>query len=212
MKRVDIKINNTSKDSSSQKDQHPHFIGSWNIENDILCEEIINVFEENKKLQNPGTGGGIKDLKVKKTTDISLTPNDLKNIKFKSLNDYMEELHKCYADYQGQWPFIKDHFKRVHIGGFNIQKYLPGDHFAKIHSERSELSHSHRIFAWMTYLNDVEEGGITNFPHYNIRVKPEVGKTLIWPAEWTHAHSGEILKAGVKYIVTGWMHFPYDDL
>ena len=66
MKRVDIKINNTSKDSSSQKDQYPHFIGSWNIENDILCEEIINVFEKNKKLQNPGTGGGIKDLKVKK--------------------------------------------------------------------------------------------------------------------------------------------------
>ena len=46
----------------------------------------------------------------------------------------------------------------------------------------------------MTYLNDVEDGGITNFAHYKIDVKPEVGKTLIWPSEWTHAHSGGIVK------------------
>ena len=36
----------------------------------------------------------------------------------------------------------------------------------------------------------------------------EVGKTLIWPAEWTHAHMGDVLKSGTKYIITGWMHFP----
>ena len=40
-----------------------------------------------------------------------------------------------------------------------------------------------------------------------IKVKPEKGKTLIWPAEWTHAHTGSILKSGKKYIITGWMHF-----
>ena len=32
-------------------------------------------------------------------------------------------------------------------------------------------------------------------------------KTLIWPVEWTHAHTGSILKSGTKYIITGWMHF-----
>ena len=62
----------------------------------------------------------------------------------------------------------------------------------------------------MTYLNDVEDGGITNFAHYKIDVKPEVGKTLIWPSEWTHAHSGGIVKSGTKYIITGWMHVPFE--
>ena len=98
----------------------------------------------------------------------------------------------------------------MHVGSFNIQKYSPGDHFSKIHAERTALQDSHRVFAWMTYLNDVEDGGITKFHHYNIKVKPETGKTLIWPAEWTHAHSGEILNTGLKYIVTGWIHFPYN--
>ena len=64
----------------------------------------------------------------------------------------------------------------------------------------------------MTYLNDVNEndGGTTDFNYYNIKVKPERGKTLIWPAEWTHAHSGDIIKSGVKYIITGWMCFPFN--
>ena len=69
----------------------------------------------------------------------------------------------------------------------------------------------HRIFAWMTYLNDIKsENGNTYFPHYDLKICPEQGKTLIWPAEWTHAHAGEILKFETKYIITGWMCFPVD--
>ena len=47
-------------------------------------------------------------------------------------------------------------------------------------------------------------------PKVYYKIKPEIGKTLIWPAEWTHAHKGEILKSGIKYIITGWMHFPFN--
>ena len=64
----------------------------------------------------------------------------------------------------------------------------------------------HRVLAWMTYLNDVEDGGSTSFHHYDLDVKPEKGKTLIWPADWTHAHSGKVVNSGTKYIITGWMH------
>ena len=121
----------------------------------------------------------------------------------------MNELLKCFLDYQNQWPFLKKMLKNIDLTGFNIQKYSQGDHFAELHSERTSFNTIHRLFAWMTYLNDVNDGGQTNFGHYGIKIKPETGKTLIWPAEWTHAHSGEILKSGTKYIVTGWMHFPH---
>ena len=47
---------------------------------------------------------------------------------------------------------------KILITEFNIQKYNPGGHFKKWHWERETLAHAHRIFAWMTYLNDVEEG------------------------------------------------------
>jgi prolyl 4-hydroxylase len=189
--------------------ERPHFIGFWNIKNDNLCKEIISFFEENKILQKTGAMGSGRDFTKKKTTDITVKPSDLKDYKYKCFNNYIGELYKCFIDYQHQWPFMKSLIKDVDIGSFNIQKYSKGDHFSIIHTERSSLKHSNRLFAWMTYLNNVKDGGATNFSHYGIRVKPEIGKTLIWPAEWTHAHSGEILNSGEKYIITGWMNFPY---
>ena len=202
MKRINL---------NNVKTEQPHFIGSWNIENDNLCKEIITFFEENPNLQKDGFMGSGINTTVKKTTDLSVLPHNLKDLKFRLFNNYFEVLHKCFLDYQNQWPFLKEVIKEIDIGIFNVQRYFPGDHFAKIHTERGSINTLHRVFAWMTYLNDVndEDGGKTYFSHYDIKVKPEMGKTLIWPAEWTHAHAGEILNSGFKYIVTGWMHFPY---
>ena len=188
--------------------QQTHFIGCWNLENNKLCNEIAQFFENNKELQIQGITSYGKDLKAKKTTDIPVNPHDLKSPKFEIFKQYIDELHKCFLDYQNQWPFLKSMIKTVYVPGFNIQKYSRGDHFASLHSERTSLDSLHRLFAWMTYLNDVDDGGKTNFSHYEIKIKPEIGKTLIWPAEWTHAHTGEILKSGTKYIDTGWIHFP----
>ena len=194
------------------KSQQTHFIGCWNLENNKLCNEITNFFENNKNLQKPGVSGMGKDLNVKKTTDITINPHDLKKPEFEILKKYIDELHKCFLDYQSQWSFLKSMLKTVYVPGFNIQKYSPGGHYAAVHSERTSLETLHRLFAWMTYLNDVDDGGQTNFSHYGIKIKPETGKTLIWPAEWTHAHTGEVLKSGKKYMTTGWMYFPAPDL
>ena len=197
MKRIDINPNQLN------------FIGAWNLENNNLCYEIIDFFEKNLNLQKKGvTSDSSNNKKIKSTTDITIRPIDLKDKNFNVFNSYMKELHNCYVDYQKQWPFLKSMLNDIQIPPFNIQKYNPGDHFSTVHSERTSLNTLHRLFAFMTYLNDVEDGGETNFTHYKFKIKPEIGKTLIWPAEWTHAHTGEILKSGTKYIVTGWMNFP----
>ena len=203
MERINIIENELDKKKET------HFIGSWNIKNDNLCKEIIKFFDENKGLQKKGTTALGTNYTNKKTTDISINPNELKNDKYKCFNSYIDELYKCFIDYQLQWPFLKSMVKNVDIGSFNVQKYSKGDHFSQIHTERASLKSSNRLFAWMTYLDNVEDGGTTNFLHYGIKIKPEIGKTLIWPAEWTHAHSGEILGNGEKHIITGWMNFPY---
>ena len=198
MKRIDISL------------QQPHFIGSWNIDNNDLCRQIVDFFDKNKNLHSQGATQSGRNQNLKKTTDIIVRPNDLENLEYKCFKDYISELYKCFIDYQAQWPFLKGMIPYVDIGAFNIQKYSPGDHFSQVHTERSHISSLHRVFAWMTYLNDVDDGATTNFLHYDIKIKPQISKTLIWPADWTHAHSGEILNSGVKYIITGWMHWPYN--
>tara|TARA_Y100000590_G_scaffold440478_1_gene565893 strand:- start:747 stop:1343 length:597 start_codon:yes stop_codon:yes gene_type:complete len=196
MKKLDIK-----------NSINPNFIGIYNIENNLLCENIINFFEENKNLQSQGAVGEGVDEKIKKSTDITIYPYNLSENKFSLFKDYLNLLNKCYKDYRETYPFLKKFIKKVDLGYFNIQRYLPGGHFAELHSERTSLQNLHRLFAWMTYLNDVDDGGTTDFDYFGIKIKPEIGKTMIWPAEWTHAHTGSILKTGKKYIITGWMHF-----
>ena len=196
MKRLEIK-NNAS----------PNFIGNWDLEDKKLCKEIIDFFENNSDLQIKGTTGGGVDESIKKSTDITIKPENLKDEKYKVFNKYFENLYQCFTDYKEQYDFLKTFVKKIHIGPFNIQKYLPGGHFGRLHAERTGMAHIHRIFAWMTYLNDVDDGGTTDFDYYKVKVKPETGKTLIWPAEWTHAHRGSVLNGGEKYIITGWLHF-----
>ena len=142
---------------------------------------------------------------IKKSFDIAIFPNEIKLSKNKILHSYLGALFSCYKDYLLQWPFLTSFATKVEIGSFNIQRYQAGEHFQQIHSERASIATLHRLFAWMTYLNDVEDGGTTFFSHYNLEIKPKKGLTLIWPAEWTHAHKGNVIHSGTKYIITGWM-------
>ena len=68
-------------------------------------------------------------------------------------------------------------------------------------------SQLHRVLAWMIYLNDVTDGGETEFPTQGKRFQPRAGDVLIWPAYWTHPHRGIVSESQTKYIVTGWFDF-----
>ena len=131
----------------------------------------IEPFQNNKNLYKEGVTTLGKNIEAKKTTDITIAPKDLEKPKFEIFKKYFNELHKCYVDYQQQWPFVKSIFGIVDVGVFNIQKYNPGDHFSHLHCERTSLNSLHRLFAFMTYLNNVESGGETYFNHYKIKIK-----------------------------------------
>lgn len=186
----------------------PSFIGAWHMSHPEICQDIIDYFERNQSRHKAGRITRGVDLTAKNSLDLPVDPRDLAQPSHSMLAAYIRELHACYQDYLEQWPFLARTMANLDIGTFNIQKYNPGGHFARVHSERTNLYMAHRVLAWMTYLNDIEDGGQTNFFHYDLDIIPERGKTLIWPAEWTHAHSGKVVNSGTKYIVTGWMHFP----
>ena len=186
----------------------PNFIGSWEMEPSI-CDQIIAYYDNNKDKQTQGaTGLGGISLETKNRRDISISPKEL-NLKGNEVfNKYFENLFEFYKDYNKQWPFLASIVSKLEIGRFNVGKYMPGQHFQQIHTERANLGSLHRLLAFMTYLNDVEHGGSTYFSHYDLDIKPKKGLTIIWPAEWTHAHKGNVINIGSKYIITGWLTFP----
>jgi len=56
-----------------------------------------------------------------------------------------------------------------------------------------------RQISSITYINDDYEGGETEFEG-NVVIKPEAGKTLIFPSSWTFPHQGRPVIEGTKYI------------
>ena len=199
-----------NKFSLPNQNLSPNFIGSWIIDPLSICDDLINYFEANKIKQSKGSTGIGQDLEMKNSTDISMTINEIKLPGNEVFGSYFNELFSCYEDYCAQWPFLKILAKELQVGTFNLQRYQSGQHFQKVHTERGSLATLHRVFAWMTYLNDVDikDGGSTHFYHYDLEIQPKKGLRLIWPSEWTHAHKGSLLQANAKYIITGWMHFP----
>ena len=112
------------KKISISTELNPHFIGMWNINDNNLCKNIINFFEENSELHRKGKAGDHVNDKVKKTTDITINPNNLSEKKYNIFNTYFEYLHKCFLDYREDFPYLKNFLKKITIGPFNLQKYL----------------------------------------------------------------------------------------
>jgi hypothetical protein len=119
----------------------------------------------------------------------------------------IEELNKKIRDvlhlYKNKYP---DFITPLEIVGYKIQKTLPTEGYHPFHIEfDTKFITIKRIGVWTVYLNDVEEGGETEFLYQLKRIKPQKGTICIFPAGYTHTHRGNTPFSGEKYIMTGWL-------
>lgn len=103
-------------------------------------------------------------------------------------------------------------FMRVlyRLGPIQAQKYQAGiGNYNYWHCEvfpQAPLNEPlHRTLLFMFYLNDVAEGGETEFYYQNKAVRPKAGRMVIAPAYFTHTHRGCVPKSNDKYILTSWI-------
>ena len=85
----------------------------------------------------------------------------------------------------------------------------PKGGFHTWHCERGSSDYGSRCLTWTIYLNDIHEGGETEFLYQHLRVKPNEGSLVIFPASYTHVHRGNPPLKEAKYIITGWFEFKW---
>jgi prolyl 4-hydroxylase len=92
------------------------------------------------------------------------------------------------------------------------QFYNTHHDYINFHLERAQ---GVRILTVFLYLNDVEEGGGTNFPKLNVTVEPKRGRVLVWPSvknespdikDFRTDHQALPVIQGVKYGANAWLH------
>ncbi|WP_319024742.1 2OG-Fe(II) oxygenase [Microbulbifer hainanensis] len=63
----------------------------------------------------------------------------------------------------------------------------------------------HRVLFWLLFLNDVDEGGETEFCYQGAKIKPKKGSLILSPCGFTHTHRGNAPLSGDKTILTSWV-------
>jgi hypothetical protein len=176
-----------------------------------LCDDIIEFFKNSKNkckgvMETNGNTRSFKqvDCSQKDSTDVVFPWSDVK-----IGSEYKKELFSIADKYIAIFPMCNYYAPWGIIENSNIQYYKPGQGFKVWHSERTNphepISSRHLVF--MTYLNDVTDGGETEFYHQKLKIKPKKGLTVIWPADWTYTHRGIVSPTQEKYIITGWFNY-----
>jgi hypothetical protein len=170
-----------------------------------VCDELITLFNSSSNKMPGNTFGGV-NKQQKTSTDISFHASEIGYSP--TLEKYFLLLQKVCDQYIKLYPFC-DAYSPWQIDYFNIQHYAPTEGYFAWHCERNGAhpKTSNRHLVWMTYLNDVDDAGGTEFLHQQQIIQPRKGLTLIWPADWTYTHRGVASPTEHKHIITGWYNY-----
>ena len=186
------------------------------IKNEV-CEDIIEVFEKNKVKQSNGhTAGGYtpgakitKELYFRVGEPLYKFDDIIHQGLAKGYLEYTNNLDNRYSKILNEkynWS------KNLGDTGYQLQKYIKNEGRYKWHVDTSDelnyiTKNGVRKYAFIFYLNQVEEGGETGFIIDTIKnTKPEPGRLLIFPTTDQYIHCGFMPKSNDKYMITGWLH------
>ena len=182
-----------------------------------ICEFFIDYYEKaqltgsmGKIWHHPGKGVGIAD-----DSRVTVWPPPSQDGKW--LNDeegiisttpiILKEFHQIFME--EIYPKYKEKMHGLDaykwsVQDSKIQKTVPGGGYHTWHTECSNISVINRIFVVQLYLNDVAEGGETEFLSQHKRFAAKQGRVVIFPATYTHQHRGNPPMSGDKYVMNMW--------
>lgn len=151
-----------------------------------------------------GVGSHIKD-------DMAITTG--MNVEMPA--EYLDRVHRefltkfwtdIYPHYSAKYSALNDVDKHT-IFCQKLQRTAVGGGYHVWHSEHAKGMNRNRLLTYILYLNDVDEGGETEFLYLHKRYKPKKGTLIISPSNFTHTHRGNPPLSNTKYILTGWVEF-----
>ena len=181
---------------------------------DDVCTSIINHFEsDDRKVEGSFTYPVNDQMITRKRNNFELDITicsgweDMRHIFIdytrKAYNDYSKHLKNTFSGYgDPRYPVygLELDQKQIVCTGFPIQRLGKGDVYDWHHD--GDVSKPYFIQI-IFYLNTLQEnqGGCTEFIDGK-KVRPEMGKVLMYPCSWTFPHKGGEILDGYKYICT----------
>jgi hypothetical protein len=172
------------------------------------CDKAIKIYEDQHKFKNTLNRMATDQCPITEKKDIQFfaTPHNI-NIWWDSLKPMMLNFDLAFQHYLQETGALDSYgIDKFFYTSLKIQKTLPTEGYHRWHVEHNRgFDNEPRAFVLSIYLNDVEDGGETEFLHFSKRVKPKTGRIVIWPAGFPYVHRGNSPLSGEKYIITSWM-------
>ena len=177
---------------------------------DKLCDDIIRKFDNDDKVSEGIINGGDVYTEIKKCKEIYISDlEDWKDIDSELWKSCAEGI-KQYSEYLVDLYDIEGLLGSNNTDqGYRIKRYDPGEDYFHWHHDlhvNNELRV--RTVALIWYLNDVKEGGETEFRN-GLKIHPEKGKLLLFPATWNNVHRGKTPISNTKYAITSFIYSSY---
>jgi hypothetical protein len=169
-----------------------------------FCAQMIASFEQmsdHHVVRKPGWREGLNASAWTELDLSMLADNAFKGFFYKQVEDYL-------AIYNQRLGLTIPVPPSPQISEMRIKRYVVGTgeafqpHFDAIY----EVAHRYLVFLW--YLNDVEEGGETEFCDLGIRVAARAGRLLMFPPYWMFQHAGLPPVSNDKYFLSLYLLFP----
>lgn len=175
-----------------------NFIFTFDI-NESVCDSLIQYHKNNIEYKYEGTSGvdGKVWHDIKESIDVTFF-NSSSDLAIKS---YFSELQRGFNEYIKKYNL--KHMRLQTELANNIQFYPPGGGYKAWHWERDN-GNENRQLVYMTYLNTVTDNGGTEWFYQNFKTEAKKGRSVIWPADFTHMHRGIVSATQEKWIATGW--------
>lgn len=169
-----------------------------------FCRQLITSFQQmtvQHVVRSPGWRAGL-DASSWTELDVSaLADEAFKGFFYKQIDDHL-------ALYNQRLGLTIPVPASPLISQMRIKRYAAnsGEAFQPHFDAIYEVAHRYLVFLW--YLNDVDEGGETEFCDLGIKVAARTGKLLVFPPYWMFQHAGRPPLSGDKYILSMYLLFP----
>lgn len=185
-----------------------HYVRVYdNVFDEETCNKMIELFDKETPITTPNMRKSSHswDQDYRSFMELDIARQDT----------YKEIVPSYYARVRQ----VYDHYKSVVDSSFfpqqfafedaRLKRYEANDHDQfGWHIDVGDKASSSRYLVMFAYLNDVEEGGETEFQSdFEFTVKPVRGRMVVFPPMWMFAHRGKKPISGPKYILSTYLHY-----
>jgi hypothetical protein len=168
-----------------------------------LCAQMIESFEKLARHHTRNGRGVMPQLGQSSWTELNVS----KVADADTVNFFRAQIVQYLEKYNTQLKLTLPVPARERIENLRIKRYFAedGDQFQPHFDALDYNSNRYLVFIW--YLNDVAQGGETDFPDLKMRIGARAGRLLIFPPYWMFQHAGLPPKSNDKYIISTYLLF-----